>query len=67
MGNLETCVRHHLCHSKSECQEAGECLTPRPCIDLAKALARAEAAETECASLREQLRALTGVPPPGKD
>lgn len=67
MGNLEACVRHHLCHSKQECQEAGECLTPRPCIELAKALARAEAAETECANLRERLRALTGAFPLSRD
>jgi hypothetical protein len=67
MVNLEGCVRHHLCHSKHECQEAGECLTPRPCIELAKALARAEVAEAECANLRERLHVLTGAHPLGKD
>ena len=67
MGNLEARVRHHLCHSKQECQEAGECLTPRPCIELAKALARAEMAETECVNLRQRLRALAGTLPLGKD
>jgi hypothetical protein len=67
MGNLEGCVRHHLCHSKQECQEAGECLKPRTCIELAKALARAEAAETECANLRQRLWALAGTLPLVKD
>ena len=67
MGNLETCIQHHLCHSKQECQEAGECLKPRPCIELAKALARAEAAETECANLRQRLRTLADTSPLDKD